>query len=130
MNEGNTTTPVMDLPRTHVEEAWAFKGRVYCKAFTTRNDDVRQLCMYVLANVTLDTKLAAAKLADRILDHGDIDLMLWNQIKLIWESDHKPTRDELIAEGRRTGICQVCNRKLTNPKSVSAGIGPVCAGRI
>lgn len=27
------------------------------------------------------------------------------------------------------GRCRRCNRKLTTPESVSAGIGPICAGR-
>lgn len=32
--------------------------------------------------------------------------------------------------GKRTGVCGVCSKTLTDPKSVKAGIGPVCAGRI
>lgn len=27
------------------------------------------------------------------------------------------------------GICAVCGRPLTNPESIEAGIGPICAGR-
>ncbi len=30
--------------------------------------------------------------------------------------------------GRATGNCCLCNRKLTDPVSVEAGIGPICAG--
>lgn len=30
----------------------------------------------------------------------------------------------------RSGNCYVCNRTLTTPESVAAGIGPVCAGRL
>jgi hypothetical protein len=33
------------------------------------------------------------------------------------------------AYGREIGVCGVCNRTLTNPDSISAGIGPVCAGK-
>lgn len=29
--------------------------------------------------------------------------------------------------GRKTGTCIVCSAELTDPKSVEAGIGPVCA---
>lgn len=32
-----------------------------------------------------------------------------------------------IAYGKRTGRCTVCHRKLTDPKSIEAGIGPICA---
>jgi hypothetical protein len=37
------------------------------------------------------------------------------------------TRDEAAAYGRRFGRCIVCQAELTDPKSVEAGIGPVCA---
>ena len=29
----------------------------------------------------------------------------------------------------RTGRCRKCNRILTSPESIAAGIGPICAGR-
>lgn len=32
--------------------------------------------------------------------------------------------------GRETGTCSVCGRTLTDPLSIQAGIGPVCAGRM
>ncbi|WP_347956041.1 DUF6011 domain-containing protein [Gordonia aichiensis] len=34
------------------------------------------------------------------------------------------------AYGRFTGVCGVCSRSLTNPASIEAGIGPVCASRL
>jgi hypothetical protein len=34
-----------------------------------------------------------------------------------------------IAYGKQFGKCSVCNRDLTDPESVAAGIGPICAGR-
>lgn len=34
------------------------------------------------------------------------------------------------ASGIETGICCVCGLTLTDPESVSAGIGPICAGRL
>jgi hypothetical protein len=34
------------------------------------------------------------------------------------------------AYGREIGVCGVCNRTLTNPDSVAAGIGPICAARL
>lgn len=32
-----------------------------------------------------------------------------------------------VAFGRRTGSCSCCGRELTDPQSVAAGIGPICA---
>lgn len=34
------------------------------------------------------------------------------------------------AYGRQIGECGKCHRTLTNPDSIAAGIGPVCAGRL
>jgi Family of unknown function (DUF6011) len=33
------------------------------------------------------------------------------------------------AFGREFGVCCQCGRLLTNPDSIAAGIGPICAGR-
>lgn len=33
------------------------------------------------------------------------------------------------AYGQKIGVCGVCHRTLTNPDSIAAGIGPVCAGK-
>jgi hypothetical protein len=35
----------------------------------------------------------------------------------------------VIAYGRKTGTCGCCGRKLTNPVSIEAGIGPICASK-
>jgi hypothetical protein len=50
-------------------------------------------------------------------------------MRLITAGD-RMTLDEAKAWGVETGICCVCSAFLTDPKSVSAGIGPVCAGRV
>lgn len=34
-----------------------------------------------------------------------------------------------VAYGRYTGSCCICGRELTNPVSIEAGIGPICAGK-
>lgn len=34
-----------------------------------------------------------------------------------------------IAYGKRTGVCCVCGRELTDPASIEAGIGPICEGK-
>jgi hypothetical protein len=36
----------------------------------------------------------------------------------------------LEAYGHELGQCGVCNRTLTNPESIEAGIGPICAARL
>lgn len=33
----------------------------------------------------------------------------------------------LIAHGKETGYCGICNRELTDPVSIARGIGPICA---
>lgn len=38
-------------------------------------------------------------------------------------------RGKAIDYGRETGNCCVCDRLLTDPKSIDAGIGPVCASK-
>lgn len=40
------------------------------------------------------------------------------------------TVDEAKAWGVETGVCCVCGAFLTDEKSVGAGIGPVCAGKV
>lgn len=38
--------------------------------------------------------------------------------------------DALVAYGKHTGVCGKCGRTLTDPESIDAGIGPVCAGKV
>jgi len=37
--------------------------------------------------------------------------------------------EEAKEYGKRTGNCMVCSRELTNPDSIEAGIGPICASK-
>lgn len=37
--------------------------------------------------------------------------------------------DEAKEYGRRTGSCMICSRELTNPESITNGIGPICASK-
>ena len=41
----------------------------------------------------------------------------------------KDPKAAAIAYGRETGSCSCCGRELTDPESVAAGIGPICAGK-
>lgn len=43
--------------------------------------------------------------------------------------ERKLTLDEAKKIGKATGTCCVCGRRLDDPESVDAGIGPVCAGK-
>jgi len=67
-----------------------------------------------------------------------IEMAGWSEVKLasnkalLFENISNGTYrmlndDELIAIGRRTGICCDCGKVLDNPASVAAGIGPYCA---
>lgn len=37
--------------------------------------------------------------------------------------------EAIIAFGRQTGKCSICNRPLTDPASVQAGVGPICRAK-
>lgn len=45
-------------------------------------------------------------------------------------SAEKLSADIAADMGRETGICMICGAFLTAEESVTAGIGPICAGRI
>lgn len=47
----------------------------------------------------------------------------------VMEAIAKDPRAAAIDYGRQLGRCSVCNRELTNPESIDAGIGPICAGK-
>jgi hypothetical protein len=51
--------------------------------------------------------------------------MLWSLARRGAESQWNAKGYELLVEGR----CLRCNRKLTDPVSISTGLGPICAGR-
>jgi hypothetical protein len=39
-------------------------------------------------------------------------------------------KEAACAYGREIGVCGMCNRTLTNPESIAAGIGPICSQRL
>ena len=45
-------------------------------------------------------------------------------------AEDRATVEEVAERGRLTGSCCVCARRLTDPNSVNAGIGPICARRV
>lgn len=46
-----------------------------------------------------------------------------------FSDDTRASLEQAKAFGRETGVCCVCGRTLTDPDSIAAGIGPVCATR-
>lgn len=48
----------------------------------------------------------------------------------IFKLKSRMTLDEAKAWGAQHGLCCVCAKLLTDPKSIEAGIGPVCAKRV
>ena len=44
-------------------------------------------------------------------------------------SDMRVTLEQASEFGKTTGTCMMCGRELTNPESISRGIGPICASR-
>lgn len=61
-------------------------------------------------------------------DHGSFEYApgLIRQLS----ADDRMTVEEAAEFGRLYGWCCVCGRTLTDEKSIAAGIGPVCAGRM
>lgn len=44
--------------------------------------------------------------------------------------EDRMTLEQAKAYGQQTGICCVCAAVLTDPKSIAAGIGPICGKRV
>lgn len=72
-------------------------------------------------------------LAKRLVEHGD-DTYTWEYLgaasRWIKGSIRRMTLEEARDWGRMTTTCCVCGRRLDDPDSVDAGIGPVCAARV
>lgn len=46
------------------------------------------------------------------------------------EPTHRMTAADVAKLGKLTGFCWVCRRELKTTKSITAGIGPVCAKKV
>jgi hypothetical protein len=44
--------------------------------------------------------------------------------------EHRMSIEQAREFGHEFGVCCVCGATLTDPKSIEAGIGPICAGRV
>jgi hypothetical protein len=59
-------------------------------------------------------------------DHHEYEYM-GKATRFVKADTAKLSLEEAKEFGRMTGTCCVCARRLDNPESVEAGIGPVCA---
>lgn len=66
--------------------------------------------------------------AKRLGEGGSFEYVVGG-IHRVRETGVRLTLDEAKQYGRVTGRCCVCARLLTDPASITAGIGPVCAAR-
>lgn len=65
----------------------------------------------------------------KILDQETGKFEYAGAAKRFVKADQRMTLEEAQEYGKRTGTCMVCSRRLSNPESIAAGIGPVCRGR-
>lgn len=56
-----------------------------------------------------------------------LDIGIAHQISAVKEILEMGARESAITYGREIGACSMCGRTLTDPESIAAGIGPVCA---
>jgi hypothetical protein len=85
-------------------------GAIYVTSLTDHSDDGEALYLGKIANGKFEAvRSCPAGIAERIVAAA---------------SDPKAAA---IAYGKRTGSCCICARELTDPQSVEAGIGPICA---
>ena len=73
-----------------------------------------------------ENRTKTARYAKVLCDDGSWAYVGKNPFSLLQPSD-RLTRESAAAHGRLTGRCVCCGRTLTNPDSVAAGIGPICA---
>mgnify|MGYP003576128223 CR=1 FL=1 len=74
------------------------------------------------------SKTSGKLYALRVLEEGGTEYAPGIVTRL--DPQRKLRLDEAQAWGRKTGTCCNCYAKLTDPKSVERGLGPVCAKRI
>lgn len=65
-----------------------------------------------------------------ILEDGSAEFMYEGAAKRNVKASEKMTLEEAKAFGHQFGVCCMCAALLTDPESVAAGIGPVCAGKV
>jgi hypothetical protein len=92
-----------------------------------------ELGMYRLANgdiYRVQRSRESGRLYAKKLDWANNTFVFESGAMRLLTADDRMTLDEAKAWGVETGICCVCSAFLTDPRSVEAGIGPVCARRV
>lgn len=92
-----------------------------------------ELGMYRLSNgdiYRVQRSRESGRLYAKKLDWANNSFVFESGAMRLLTADDRMTLDEAKAWGVETGICCVCSAFLTDPKSVEAGIGPVCAKRV
>lgn len=102
-NEQKKSAPAPTLPAEMVPGTYMVDGEAYALKISKSGYP------YIMQNgIYLGAKGEAAKIIDAI------------------KADPKGCA---VAYGKATGVCGVCHKTLTDPKSIAAGIGPVCAAK-
>ena len=65
-----------------------------------------------------------------VFEHGQAEVSYAPGAVRHLSSEDKMTLEDAKAFGHQFGVCCCCGATLTDPKSVAAGIGPVCAKRV
>lgn len=91
---------------------------------SSRSGDIWFTCSDVLIG-KLDGSVL--KIFKARAEQAQVDLPAVRTAVLQIEAD---PRAAVIEHGKRTGICGICGRELTDPASIALGIGPVCAERL
>jgi len=73
-------------------------------------------------------KSRSERLYAEVFDQND--MKFFYERGLVYNLAKRMTLEEAKAWGARLGFCCVCGKKLTDNRSVDAGIGPVCVKKI
>lgn len=73
------------------------------------------------------SRTSGVLVAKRLNDDGSWDYL--GAASRFVRAQHRMTMEQAADYGHTTGVCCCCGRDLTNPDSIAAGIGPVCASK-
>lgn len=108
------------------------KGQATTAAATAVMDKIETKAQVVPGHYAIDGKHVEVKISKitkvaYVIKAGGYMPAKWPETQAILADVAANGKAYAIAYAAATGKCGVCNTKLTDPKSVAAGIGPVCA---